>query len=46
MIEALELDMKLESSHVGETSVGMIHIKSQLANLTLQIQDINKGKEV
>ena len=44
--EYLELAMKLESSHVGETSVGMMQIQSQLANLTLQIQDIKKRKEV
>ena len=44
--EALELAMKLESSPIGEISVGMMQILSQLANLMLQIQDIKKGKEV
>lgn len=33
--EALEIDMKLEASHVGETGVGMAQIQNQLANLTL-----------
>ena len=44
--EALELAMKLESTPVGETSAGMMQIQSQLSNLTLQLQDIKKGKEV
>ena len=39
-IEALDLAMKLEASPVGKTRVGMMQIQSQLANLTLQIQDI------
>jgi hypothetical protein len=37
--------MKLESSYVGESSIGMGHFQSQLAALTIQIQDIDKGKE-
>ena len=44
--EALEFAMKLESSLVGETSAGIMQIQSQLAKLTLKIQDINKGEEV
>lgn len=37
--------MKLEASPIAETSVGMAQIQSQLANLTLQLQDIKKGKK-
>ena len=37
--------MKLEPSPVGETAVGMNQIQVQLANLTLQLQDIKKAKE-
>ena len=45
-IEALEIAMKLESSSVGDTGSRMIQIESQLANLTVQLQDIKRGKEV
>ena len=38
--------MKLEASPIAETSAGMAQIQNQLANLTLQLQDIKKGKEV
>lgn len=44
--EALEIAMKLEASPTGETSVGMAQVHNQLANLTLQLQDMKKGKEV
>ena len=44
--EALEIEMKLESSLIGETDVGMMQIQSQLDNLTLQLQEIKKSKEV
>ena len=43
--EALEIVMKLEESTIGESVVGMNQIQEQLANLTLQHQDIKKGKE-
>ena len=43
--EALEIVMKLEASLVRETGVGMNQIQSQLANLTIQLQDIKKGRE-
>ena len=43
--EALETAMKQEPSPVGEIDVGMNHIQAQLANLTLQLQDIKKEKE-
>ena len=43
--EALEIVMKLEASLVGETTVGMNQIQAQLANMTLQLQDIKKAKE-
>ena len=42
--EALELAMKLQASPVRETSARMMQIQSQLANLTLQLWDIKKGK--
>ena len=38
--------MKLEDSPVGETGVAMNQIQSHLENLTIQLQDINKGKEI
>ena len=44
--EALELAMKLESSPLGETCAWMMQIQLQIANLMLQLQDINKGKHV
>ena len=43
--EALETVMRLEASPKGETMVGMNEIQAQLANLTLQLQDIKKAKE-
>ena len=44
--DALEIAMKLEASPIAEISVGMAQIHNQLANLTLQLQDIKKCKEV
>jgi len=38
--------MKLEALLIDETSVGMVNIQNQLANLTLQLHDMKKGKEV
>ena len=43
--ESLETAMKLEASPVGESAVKMNQIQVQLTNLTLQLQDIKKGKE-
>ena len=43
--EDLEIAMKLEASPIGENAVGMNQIQTQLVNLTLQLQDIKKGKE-
>jgi hypothetical protein len=44
--EALEIAMKLEvSSLVGENNTGMAQVQSQLAALTIQLQEITKGKE-
>ena len=37
--------MKMEDSPVGEIGVGMNKIQSQLVNLPIQLQDINKGRE-
>ena len=44
--EALEIAMKLENSPVGKTKVGMNQIQLQLANLTIQLQDIKKGRDI
>ena len=43
--EALELAMKMEASPIADGAACMVQIQSQLANLTLQLQDIKKGKE-
>ena len=45
-MEALELEMKLEASPIGGGAAGMIQIQSQLVNLTIQLHDIKRGKEV
>ena len=37
--------MRLEASPVGKNAVSMNQIQTQLVNLTLQFQDIKKGKE-
>ena len=37
--------MKLEASPIADGAERMVHIQLQLANLTLQLQDIKKGKE-
>ena len=37
--------MKLKSFPIGNGATGMVQIQSQLANLTIQLQDIKKGKE-
>ena len=44
-IEDLEIEMKLESSLIGKISAWMMQIQSQLANITVQLQDIKKWKE-
>ena len=38
--------MKLEALSIAETSPGMVQIQNQLTNLTLQLQGIQKGKQV
>ena len=43
--EALELAMKLEASPIGVDAAGMVQIQSQLANPTIQLEHIKKGKE-
>ena len=45
-VEALEIAMKMEASSIAEASVGMLNIHNQLTNLTLQLHDMKKGKEV
>ena len=44
--EAMEIGMKLEASPIAEASAGMTQIQNQLTQLTFQLQDIKKGKEV
>ena len=34
-VEVLEFPMKLEASSIGDSVVGMVHIQSHLANLTI-----------
>jgi hypothetical protein len=36
--------MKLESTHVGESSSSMSHILNQLTSLSLQVEDMKKDK--
>lgn len=43
--EALEIVMKLEALLIRDTHAEVKQIQSQLANLTLELQDLNKGKE-
>ena len=43
--EALELATKLEALPIGDGDTSMVHIQSQLDNLTIQLQGIKKGKE-
>ena len=38
--------MKLEESPLADTSTGMTNLQNQLANLTLQMHEIKKGKEI
>ena len=38
--------MKLEASPLAETNTGMTNLQNQLANLTIQMHDLKKGKEV
>ena len=45
MQQNLEIAMKLEASLVGETTLGMKQFQAQLDNITIQLQDIKKGKE-
>ena len=45
-VDALEIAMKLEASPIGESNAGMVQIQKQLAKLTIQLDDIKRGKEV
>ena len=38
--------MKLEASPLAETNTRMTSLQNQLANLTLQMHEIKKGKEI
>jgi hypothetical protein len=42
--EALEITMKLESTPMGESILGMSQILSQLTSLSLQVEDMKKDK--
>jgi hypothetical protein len=42
--EALEIAVKLESTPMGESILGMSQILSQLNSLSLQIEDMKKDK--
>lgn len=42
---ALEISMNLEASPIIHTHAGVQNIQHQLANLTLELQDVNRGKE-
>jgi hypothetical protein len=42
--EALEITMKLESTPMEESILGMSQILSQLTNLSLQVDDMKKYK--
>ena len=44
--DTLEMAMKLEASPLAETSTGMKNLQNQLANLTLHMHEIKKGKEI
>ena len=44
-MEELELAMKVDASPIGDGATGMIRIQSRLANLTIQLQDMKRGKE-
>ena len=43
--EVLEMEMKLEASPLAKTSTGMTNLQNQLANLTIHMHELKKGKE-
>jgi hypothetical protein len=43
-VESLEISMKLEASPVGENGAGMAKVQSRLVALTIQLQELVKGK--
>jgi hypothetical protein len=43
-VEALDITMKLESTPMGESSLGMSQILSQLTSLSLQVEYMKKDK--
>ena len=43
--KSLEIVMKLEASPFGDTHARVQHRQNQLATLTLELQDLRKGKE-
>ena len=43
--EALEIDMKLETTPVGD-NYGIAQIQAQLAKMALEIRDMKKGKSI
>ena len=44
--EALEIAMKLEASPIQDMNLGLQQIQSQLASLHMELQSLEKGKEV
>jgi hypothetical protein len=42
--KALEIAMKLEATHVRESSLGMSQILNQLTSLSLKVEDMKKDK--
>ena len=44
--DMLEMVMKLEALPLAESSTGMTNLQNQLANITLQLHELKKGKEV
>ena len=37
--------MKMEASPISDGAIALVQVQSQLANLTIQLQDIKRGKE-
>ena len=44
--EALEIAMRLATSPLSESTIGMDQHQKQLVNITLELQSLKKGKEI
>jgi hypothetical protein len=44
--ETLEIAMRLEASPLSDSTMEMDQLQKQLANITLKLQNLKKGKEV